>query len=309
MHSIYEMKFRRRFSINPYKTLRMKLGGMDCYKNWVDDRRGDPYPVVSGNEHEGAFLAESLPSARYRAENHTEELLFKARLLGQHFPYATYEIALDDPGASPLSGLGVQIQACAEAGSAYTKENEPCLRIWASVEEGMVQICREITAGGAAVSFETIDSGKQYAPGMSLTVTSRGRFFDVYLDDGTMPGFVCSFEVKELSEILHYDTFVRSSAALLVRVAPGDSVQGAAEFFLEGGISHADMKCMRYENGMPVMERGPPVHDAQRPSAGGRLSGGGIVEPVFGRRQAGGRIVFRSGRRHVVLGYRFVGGV
>ena len=30
MHSIHEMKFRRRFSINPYKTLRMKLGEMSC---------------------------------------------------------------------------------------------------------------------------------------------------------------------------------------------------------------------------------------------------------------------------------------
>ena len=59
MHSIYEMKFRRRFSINPYKTLRMKLGEMSCYKNWVDDRRGDPHPVVNTNETENARITET----------------------------------------------------------------------------------------------------------------------------------------------------------------------------------------------------------------------------------------------------------
>ncbi len=33
-------------------------------------------------------------------------------------------------------------------------------------------------------------------------------------------------------------------------------MQGAAQFYLEGGISHADMKCMRFENGQPYMDRG-----------------------------------------------------
>ena len=35
MHTIEEMTFRRRFSINPYKRLRLPLGEMSCFKDWL----------------------------------------------------------------------------------------------------------------------------------------------------------------------------------------------------------------------------------------------------------------------------------
>ena len=46
-HSIYDMTFRRKFSVNPYKTLRMKLGEMSFWKDWLNTNRGDPYPVIA----------------------------------------------------------------------------------------------------------------------------------------------------------------------------------------------------------------------------------------------------------------------
>ncbi len=256
MHSIHEMKFRRRFSINPYKTLRMKLGEMSCYKNWVDDTRGDPYPAVESNECEGAAIAETLPGARYRAENHTGAELFKARLLGQHFPYATYEITLDELPENEQGGMGVRIAANGEEGSDYTREDEPCLHILAVRRGEKMRIVKRLSVGGAAANEETVDTDNAYAPGMSLIVTARGRFFDVYLKTGNLPVPACTFEVQEMTHILKYSTFVRSTAALLVSLKPGAAVQGAAEFFLEGGVSHADIKCMHYENGMPIMKEG-----------------------------------------------------
>jgi len=256
MHSIHEMKFRRRFSINPYKTLRMKLGEMSCYKNWVDDRRGDPYPVIMTTECEGVSMTETLPGARYRAENHTDKPLMKARLLGQHFPYATYEIALDELPADGRSGLGVQIFASGEEGSDYDRTDEPCLGILAANSGGRMRIIRTLTVGGAAQEEKIVQSDEAYAGGMSLIVTSRGLFFDVYLKTGNLPVYICTFEVQEMKHILRYNTFTRATAALLVWAEPGAAVQGAAEFFLEGGVSHADMKCMHYENGMPIMKDG-----------------------------------------------------
>ena len=256
MHSIYEMKFRRRFSINPYKTLRMKLGEMSCYKNWVDDRRGDPHPVVNTNETENARITETLPGARYRAENQTPLPLKKARLLGQHFPYATYEITLDELCPDGKSGMGVQILASGEEGSDYDRTNEPCLGILAANAGGKMRIIKTLTVGGAAQEEEICQSDISFAPGMSLIVTSRGLFFDVYLKTGNLPAYVCTFEVREMKHILRYSTFSRSTAALLVSLEPGVHVQGAAEFFLEGGVSHADIKCMHYENGMPIMKEG-----------------------------------------------------
>ena len=41
-----KMTFRRKFSVNPYKTLRLPLGEMSLYKDFVNDKRGDPYPVT-----------------------------------------------------------------------------------------------------------------------------------------------------------------------------------------------------------------------------------------------------------------------
>lgn len=250
MHSIYEMKFRRRFSINPYKTLRMKLGEMSCYKNWIGCERGDPYPILCGGG-----LTESLPGARYRAENLSTQTCFQARLLGQHFPYASYEIALDEL-PSGCSGVGVQIFAAGETGSDYDRSNEPCLRMYASDAEDGVCIRKSIRVGNGEEKIQTVRSGIPYTPGMRLIITSRGMFFDVYLQSGERPLFVCTFDVPEMRHILRYHTFMRTTAALFVVLEPNDSVQCAAEFYLDCGVSHADMKCMRYENGMPMMHEG-----------------------------------------------------
>ena len=256
MHSIYEMKFRRRFSVNPYRSLRMKLGGMSCHKNWVDDRRGDPYPVLRSNECGDAAMAESLPAARYRAENHTEEALVKARLLGQHFPYATYEIELDELPEDGLSGMGVEICANGEVGSDYTPANEPRLSILAARCGMQMRVLRRISVGDGESGQESIETACEWKPGMSLIVTSRGMYFDVYFRKETEYFPVRTFEVPEMKHILRYHTFTRATAALLVCLLPDTAAQGGAEWYLEGGLSHADIKCMKYENGMPIMKEG-----------------------------------------------------
>lgn len=256
MHSIYEMKFRRRFSVNPFKTLRMKLGEMSCHKNWVDDQRGDPYPVLDTNEREGVAIAETLPGGRYRAENRADEALYKARLLGQHFPYATYEIAQDELTEDGLSGMGVEIFASGEEGSDYTKENEPRLSIRAARLGGKMRIIRQLTVGGAEKPVETVETEWAWREGTNLCVTSRGMYFDVYLDGAGVYAHICTFAVPEMQHILRYNTFSRSVAAVYVYLEPGAAVQGGAQFFLEGGLSQADIKCMKYENGMPIMREG-----------------------------------------------------
>lgn len=256
MHTVYEMKFRRRFSITPYKSLRMQLGELSCAKNWVDDGRGAPYPAIKSSEREDATLSESLPGARYRAENRTDMPLMKARLLGQHFPYATYDVTLDSLTADGGSGMGVQIWAAGEDGSDYDCGNEPCLGIMAVNRGGSVCIVRTLSVGAAELPAETVESGRAFVPGMRLLVTSRGRFFDVYIAACAQPEYICTFAIEQMAHILRYNTFTRATAALLVSLQPGAAVQGDAEFYLDGGISHADIKCMRYENGMPIMKDG-----------------------------------------------------
>lgn len=255
-HDIYDMTFRRRFSINPLKSLRLALGEMSCGKDWVNTRRGDPYPVICGNEREDAQLAESLPDGRYRAYNRSDEALWHARLLGQHFPYATYEIEIDELAQDDGACMGVQIFARGEPGSAYDAQSEPRLCIAAGVSGGHVYVMKALHVGGCAQPMERVYTDTAFVPGLRLMVASRGMFFDVYLETGNVPKPICTFAVPQMAHILKYHTFVRSTAVLYVSLEPGKAAQGAASFYLDGGVSHADMKCMRTEDGMPIMENG-----------------------------------------------------
>ena len=124
-HSVYDMKFRRKFSINPYKNLRMKLGEMSFFKDWLHTDRGDPYPVIT--ETPAAELTETTGDGRYSFANPSGETAAQSRLLGQHFPYASYEVMLR---SMKDCGVGFLFRANAEGRSSYTKEDEPELRIF-----------------------------------------------------------------------------------------------------------------------------------------------------------------------------------
>ena len=243
MHTIEEMTFRRRFSINPYKRLRLPLGEMSCFKDWLNDRRGAPYPVVLSSEAEET-LSESLPDTRYRAENKTDRPLYQARLLGQHFPYATYDIELDELNArEAASGVGVCVMSeCLPRLTIAARRTDRGLCVFCDVE--------------GDEEIRTLFSERAFEPGMHLIVTCRGKSFDIYLQYGRKPEYVGTFSLLAFSRVIAYDVFTRATASLYVSLAPGESMQGAAQFYLEGGISHADMKCMRFENGQPYMDRG-----------------------------------------------------
>jgi len=243
MYSIEEMTFRRRFCINPYKSLRLPLGEMCCDKDWINDRRGDPYPVVFSDEAE-APLSESLPDGRYRVENNAARTLRRARLLGQHFPYATYDIEFDELTLNdPDSGAGLCI----------TSEKLPRLIIAAQNAGGKMRVVCHIEGDEES---RVLDCGRAYLPGAHLIVTCHGRSFDVYLRPGRKAEYVGTFTLPSFGSVIAYDVFTRTTASLYVRLAPGDRVQCGVQFYLEGGISHADMKCMRLENGQPYMENG-----------------------------------------------------
>ena len=52
-----ELEFKRRFSVNLYKNLRLMVAEMSMCKDWVNDKRGDPYPIMhkTGNVAERVF--------------------------------------------------------------------------------------------------------------------------------------------------------------------------------------------------------------------------------------------------------------
>ena len=253
-HTIYDMKFRRKFSVNPYKTLQMKLGEMSFYKDWLNTSRGDPYPVV-GRAGEGT-LTETTGDGRFTVRNFSRKYADEARLLGQHFPYATYELVLH---TLEQASAGFLISAMPGDRSAYTAENAPSLRVSLVRVPGKnaVRIAYELTVGGVSRGEVTDEREYPYKPGMSFILTCRGRFFDVYLRDDKRPVPRLTLDLPEFSEIIRHGTFVNAIAALWYRCAPnGCFVAEDVQFYLDAGVSHADMKTIRYEDGMPMMSEG-----------------------------------------------------
>jgi len=250
-HSIYSMKFRRKFSVNPYKTLRLKLAEMSFFKDWLHTDRGDPYPVTLSA---ACVPEETVGGGRYTAECCSETPAETARLIGQHFPYAAYEVGIADLSDG---GVGFRISAQPGDGSSYTAEDAPVLAVWLSREGDTISVCRELTVGGAAQGMVTEKTDCPWVPGMRFQLLTRGRFFDIYLNTDRMPVHVLTFELTEFRHICRHGTFVNAQASLYVRLNPGGkAVVDTVESFLDGGVSHADIKPIRYEDGTPMMTEG-----------------------------------------------------
>ena len=79
-----EMKFQRVFSKSMYKNLKLSLAEMTFTKDFVNDKRGDLYPII---EKDSACI-ELIENNRYCVQNGTVE-----RMFAQFFPYATYQIS------------------------------------------------------------------------------------------------------------------------------------------------------------------------------------------------------------------------
>ena len=240
MTYLEDMVFRRRFSVNPYKSLSLPLGRMDCHKDWLSDTRGDPYPVTGAS---GQPLREFLDDGRYAARNDTADTQYVSRLLGQHFPYATYEFELREKRfTSAESGVGLELRG----------EGIPTVRVLFGQMNG--QACVRCEENG--VSVGRLTAAKPLEDGACAIVTCRGRYLDIYIRFSNEKEYIGAFEARGLTDIIAFDVFTRSTASLCVTLAPGDLVVCGAAFCLEGGISHADIKVMKTENGEAFMENG-----------------------------------------------------
>ena len=83
MKDILSAEFKRKFSLSFYKNMKLKLGEMSFFKDFVNDTRGDLYPVLSKSED----AVEYVESNRYGVRAGSV-----CRLIGQFFPFATYEL-------------------------------------------------------------------------------------------------------------------------------------------------------------------------------------------------------------------------
>jgi len=251
-HTPDEMVFRRKFAVNLYKSLRFPLGEMSLYSQWLNSDRGDPYPVI---DKSGAVKEAVTPEASYKIENTGEGSATVCRLLGQHFPYANYEMTLLENGGA----VGFSFRCGADGRSAYTLGNAPRVDILAENDgcNGARLLCR-VFVGGRETRCDTTDVFPQFTVGTTFSVACNGDEFNVYVDNGDTPAPIHTFFVSEFSDIRRQVNFNACSASVMAVIPEGGAniEIDCVNWYLDCGVCQADMRPIRYIDGTPMTENG-----------------------------------------------------
>ena len=240
-NSIFDMTFKRKFSVNLYKNLKLKLGEMSFSGDWVNDDRGDMYPLLN----ESGDFEETTRDFRYNIE---ASVPFAAeRLLGQYFPYANYDMLISE--------------ATCECGFFWRSAEENAVtEITVYESEGKAVIKCLHYAGGKKVSFEEYPTGFGFTAQLRLVVSCLGNKFFVYLQNGKFPVFVAQTESAAMENICKMCVFNKATTSVLFKSKDGQNggkaVVESVEFYLDSGICQADMRPIRYEDGTPYMDGG-----------------------------------------------------
>ena len=214
---IYEKTFHRLFSMSMYKTLTLPLGEMTFTKDFINDRRGDLYPVLSKSED----CREHLAGNRYIVSQGAV-----TRLLGQFFPYATYCLTF-----TQLEGT---------VGFAFhIPDGDAAVRY-----DGKQLLFDAEGCCDTAVPEETLDT---------LIVSCRPGAFDVYTRQNDAVRFLHTFPCPGFADSHAQERFTQGWSAVSVQ---SKAVISQASFYIDCGISQADIRPIRYEDGRVMLEQG-----------------------------------------------------
>ena len=148
--------------------------------------------------------------------------------------------------------MGLEFAARSGSGSPYTVEDAPGLCVFVERAGAEVCVCHEEFVGGRSLGVVRHGT-RAFTPGGVLFVSAHGAFFDVSLGRE----FVCTIQAEGFSDICRRSAFMNAGVSLYVALPAGwRAAVSRAESFLDGGLSHADMKPVRYEDGTPILENG-----------------------------------------------------
>lgn len=259
--SLQNILFKRRFAVNFHGNLRLKMGEMSFYKDFVNDRRGDPYPLMGGT-HYGAgsdsrfagIAEETVGNGRYFLRAHrgslgadanaisppTGEIRQRAkRLMGGFFPWNIYEI---DFSSLFDSAVGLALES----------------------GEGNVEILLKsngkltVRAEGQHFEFDVNIPRKSDQNIRTLTVAFRSDAMAVYLGKyGSGTEQICDLRLPTLNRLRNEKSLLKAHTYLLAEAGCGGEVcVDRVEWFLAAGLSQADLRAVKYENGEIMIRDG-----------------------------------------------------
>ena len=218
-----DLKFHRLFSKTMYKNLKLPMGEMTFTKDFVSDKRGDLYPVI----HRTEDCIERVEKNEYRIECGKAE-----RVIGAFFPYATYEITYTLSGGS--CGFTFNIPG----GRAVIKCSGHEVRFTEKKD-------------GIECSRESVPLTEKNTE--TLIVSCRPGAFDVFFLENDRPDLLTTFKSEAFRNSHSRSVFEKGFACVAVR---GGAVIHAASFYIDCGMSQADLRPIRYENGDVMYENG-----------------------------------------------------
>ena len=219
MSSLYT-QFKRKFSLSMYKNMRIPIAEMSFLKDFVNDTRGDLYPAVEISEN----CSESVSENRYKVSGGRAE-----RVFCQFFPYATYEAEAES--------------LCGEIGFVFR----------------LPDLTASLTLDGSSLLYlcedhrETIPLPEAFAGNSPWLVSCRPGAFDVYRKINGKAEFWVTVEEPCFKESNRCESFSNGYVSLL---AAGEVSVARVEAYLDNGVSIADFRPIRFEDGSVILENG-----------------------------------------------------
>ncbi len=223
MNPLYT-EFKRKFAISMYKNMGISLGDMSFLKDFVNDTRGDLYPLVKKSDD----CIERVGENRYHLSGGSAE-----RVFCQLFPFATYELKVE--------------KVCGEVGFVFRLPE---------VSASITMVCGE---GGAYLSYkcrehtERIEMPAGFTESSPWLVTLRPGYFDIYYRQNGGANYFATVDEPLFSDSNRYDTFKDGNVSLF---ASGEVSVISATSCLDNGVSVADFRAVRYEDGTVIHENG-----------------------------------------------------
>lgn len=220
MNNIMDKTFKRIFSVSMYKNLKISIGEMSFFKDFIHDSRGDLYPVIDRSD----VCSENVKNGFYKVKGGYVE-----RMFCRFFPYAAYEV------------------------SAALTDGEVGFSFRLPGTRAAVMLSREYITYMCGENIQKVCITPQNQEKITMIVQCRPSAFDIYLKKGCKPEYLYTFEEKAFMDSNLYNMFSNGTAALVVSgCVKVDSVQA----YIDNGVSIADIRPIKYENGEVITEHG-----------------------------------------------------
>ena len=223
MNPLYT-EFKRKFAISMYKNMGIPLGKMTFLKDFVNDTRGDLYPLLKKSDG----CTESVSENRYRVCGGSAE-----RVFCQLFPFATYELVAE-------SILG-------EAGFVFRLPDAVASITMTNVNDGAYLSYR------CAEHTERIEIPESFSAHAPWLVTLRPGAFDIYYRQNGGANYLITVEEPLFADSNRYNTFKDGIVSLF---ASGEVCVKSVTACLDNGVSIADFRAVKYEDGSVIHENG-----------------------------------------------------